>query len=239
MTADERREILKKVMQEKGLNPNSWAVKAGVSEGSLRNFLKGLTESLNIRTYQKLAEAAGCSLDFLIGNLSVGEAAELLPALRDDVSVVARRSHEIASIDGVEYVRIGQYDTSLSAGPGSLNEPNPEPIGWYLIERQWLDALTSANPAHLFVARVDDDSMAPTLQPGDWVLGDRTQQDLGREGIYALLVRGKTWVKRLSPDLGGGSIQVISDNGRYPVQVMPEDEVIVLGRILSVVMRRI
>lgn len=64
--AQRRREALQLFMQQRGLNPNRWATAAGASESALRGFLSGRTESLNIDTYERLADAAGVPIDRLL-----------------------------------------------------------------------------------------------------------------------------------------------------------------------------
>lgn len=54
-------------MSERGLKPFPWAKRARVSEGSLRNFLNGLSQSLNFATVKKLADAENVSISALIG----------------------------------------------------------------------------------------------------------------------------------------------------------------------------
>lgn len=57
-TPDEKREILRRFMQDRGLKPGPWAKQSGVSANSLYNFLNGYSEALDQRTYAKLARTA-------------------------------------------------------------------------------------------------------------------------------------------------------------------------------------
>lgn len=155
------------------------------------------------------------------------------------VMVPASAEPGIVEIGGVEYAQIGRFDTAFSAGPGSLLEPDPEPIGFQLIERQWLNAITTVSPDHLAVVRVSGDSMVPTLFDNDWVLVDRRQQRFSREGVYALHVGEDAWIKRLSLNLRERLIRIISDNALYPLQELPEHEVVLIGRVISLVARRL
>lgn len=145
----------------------------------------------------------------------------------------------IVEVQGTEYVSVGRYDASLSAGPGSLIEAEAEPLGYMLFEAQWIRALTSAAPPHLAIVRVDGDSMVDTLFDGDYVMIDRSQRRFGREGIYALQVGDSAWVKRLSLNLRDRLVRIISDNNRYPTQELPEDDVVIIGRIIWIVGRRL
>lgn len=54
-TPDDRRNILRAFMAERGLKPARWAKAAGVSANSIYNFLNGDSEALSPLTYGKLA----------------------------------------------------------------------------------------------------------------------------------------------------------------------------------------
>lgn len=58
-TPDERREILRLFIQENGLRIARWAKDSGVDKNSLYNFLNSYSQSLDGRTYAKLARTAG------------------------------------------------------------------------------------------------------------------------------------------------------------------------------------
>lgn len=57
-TIEEKREILRKFMQERGLKAAPWAKRSAIAANSLYNFLNGHSEALDDRTYAKLARAA-------------------------------------------------------------------------------------------------------------------------------------------------------------------------------------
>lgn len=145
----------------------------------------------------------------------------------------------LVEVGGEDFVSVPRFDTALSAGDGAILDPNAEPLGFQLFERQWLRLIVDTAPAQLAVLRVDGDSMVDTLNDGDWVLIDRAQTRLGRQGIYALAIHDIAWVKRLSLNLRDGLVQVISDNPRYPVQELAEDELTLIGRVVSIVSRRL
>lgn len=52
---EQRRRVLREYMARHELTMNGWCKAAGVSEGALRNFLNGDSESLSDRTYELLA----------------------------------------------------------------------------------------------------------------------------------------------------------------------------------------
>lgn len=57
-TPDEKREILRRFIQERGLKIARWAKESAVDKNSLYNFLNGHSQSLDLRTYAKLARTA-------------------------------------------------------------------------------------------------------------------------------------------------------------------------------------
>lgn len=74
--AQRRRENLKRFMEAKGLKMKPWADRAGRSEGTLRNFLKGLTDSFTVETAEAFAKAAGVSVAEMFGELAPPNLAE-------------------------------------------------------------------------------------------------------------------------------------------------------------------
>ena len=156
-----------------------------------------------------------------------------------DQNKVDQLNSGMVEIDGLEFVSVARFDAALSAGPGCIMEDKPEPLGYQLFEAQWLRAVTRAAPSSLAVLQVDGDSMEETLMDDDWVLVDRTQTRLNRTGIYAIQVSDTAWVKRIELDLETKLVQLISDNQRYPIRRLPEEELQVLGRVLWVVGRKL
>lgn len=67
-TPDEKREILRAFIKEHKLKIARWAKTAGVDKNSIYNFLNGYSQSLDLRTYAKLARAAECPVWRLTGD---------------------------------------------------------------------------------------------------------------------------------------------------------------------------
>ena len=138
-----------------------------------------------------------------------------------------------------EYTEIGRFDASFSMGPGALVAENPEPLGYWMVETQWLNGITRSAPNSLAIVRADGDSMTPTLHAGDWVLIDKAQTRLSREGIYAIRVGDDVWIKRLSLNLRDKLVRIISDNATIPWQDIGEDDLHVIGRVVAIVARKV
>lgn len=139
-----------------------------------------------------------------------------------------------------EFTAIGRFDVRFSMGPGALIADNPEPLGFWMIETQWLHALSTAAPSELAIVRCEGDSMRETLMDGDWVLVDMTQRRLSREGLYAIRVGDTAWVKRISLNIKTKQIRVLSDNPTTPPQPeMDEEDLSIIGRVVALVARKL
>lgn len=162
-----------------------------------------------------------------------GNSPEQLPAYSGNLS------SGVVTLGGQEFVTVARWDARMSAGPGAMLDAHAEPLGYAVFERQWLAAVTRAAPASLALLQVDGDSMEPTLYDRDWVLVDRSQTRLDREGVYAIAIGEHIWVKRISLNFRERLIKIISDNTRYPVEQAEEEDLNVIGRIVWVVGRRV
>lgn len=220
------------LMKTKKMSYRALAKAANLGETGVRDIVVGRSKNPQLSTLSKIASALGVTVTDLTSN----ENSETDPSdeLREPTPTFG-----IVEINDVEFASIPRYDASLSAGPGSIIDPNAEPIGYHLIEAQWLNAVTRAAPQNLAVIRVSGDSMEDTLSNGDWVLLDRTQTRAAEEGIYALQIDDTTWVKRLTLNLRERLIRVVSDNPKYPVQDLPADDLTVVGRVVCIVARKV
>lgn len=199
---------------------------SGVSEAGVRAILKkGGTMTLD--NAEKLAEAMGTSLAAILNDQDG----------RPDEWGSWGSPPQLPTLD--DFVQIPRYDAGVSAGHGSIIDPHADPLGYYYFEAQWLAALTRAAGDMLAVVKVDGDSMEPTLFDGDWVLVDRSQRRLNRQGIYVIQVGDVIWIKRISLNLKSQTIQVISDNSHYPMQELSEEELSVIGRAVWIVGRKV
>lgn len=241
---------LRRLMEQTGhVEQKGLAVAAGLNDTAVRDILKGKSLDPRVSTVAALARVLGGGVLDLF-DLPPPDPAPAQPLAGrapglEDAPAPALAAPRPSLRDGVieicqtEFVAVPRFDARLSAGAGSLLPEQPEPEGYQLFERQWLRAVTAAVPPHLALLRVDGDSMEDTLSDGDWVLIDREQTNPAREGIYALRVDDVVWVKRLSVNRPNRTIEVISDNKRWPPQSWPAEQVAVIGRIVWLVGRKV
>jgi phage repressor protein C with HTH and peptisase S24 domain len=121
-----------------------------------------------------------------------------------------------AEAAGGDLICVSRVAVRASAGPGAI--PGSEDGKPYFgFDERWLRALTQTPASGLSVIRVEGDSMAPTLNPGDDILVDSGDMlERLRDGIYVLRVDDALLVKRLALHPVGGRVTVQSDNPAYP-----------------------
>jgi len=121
---------------------------------------------------------------------------------------------EIAAREGL--VAVNRTAVRASAGPGAIvSEEAGRP--YFAFDERWLKALTGSPSDKLSIIRVEGDSMAPTLNPGDDILVDLADcEERLRDGVYVLRIDDALVVKRIALHPIGGRVTVQSDNPAYP-----------------------
>ena len=121
---------------------------------------------------------------------------------------------EIAAREGL--VAVNRTAVRASAGPGAIvSEESGRP--YFAFDERWLKALTGSPSDKLSIIRVEGDSMAPTLNPGDDILVDLAdREERLRDGVYVLRIDDALVVKRIALHPIGGRVTVQSDNPAYP-----------------------
>ncbi|RXK07763.1 S24 family peptidase [Halarcobacter bivalviorum] len=76
------------------------------------------------------------------------------------------------------------------------------------------------------------DSMEPTLNSDNIIFIDKSKKDVARDGIYAFTTNHGLFVKRIQKRVDG-KLDVISDNRDYPIQVLENSELTIIGKVVS------
>ena len=113
-------------------------------------------------------------------------------------------------------VAVNRTPVRASAGPGAVvSEESGRP--YFGFDERWLKGLTASPPDKLSIIRVEGDSMAPTLNPGDDILVDLGDcEERLRDGVYVLRMDDVLVVKRIALHPAGRRVTVQSDNPAYP-----------------------
>lgn len=207
---------------ELGLNVNQAEMRAHLPQGYIRGVVRDDEKRAvpNIEKARRISEALG--LEFYIGP----------PRDHDETS-----SPPVATED--DFARIPLHAAFLAAGDGAEN--GIEQIVDYLaFRRDWLRRIGVA-PGNAALARVDGESMQPSIWHGDMVMVDRSQIEIPvrarttesrhRSPVYALLEDGRARVKRLERPTDD-QLVLISDNPEYAPQFVHPGTVSVIGKVV-------
>ncbi len=175
------------------------ALRMGVHKNTLGNYERG--ERLpEIDFLAGFAAATGADLaELLVSRLEAGGRA---PAGAGRAAFGERLAEPPASYraGGAELVSV----PAATGGRASVG---------MAFERRWLEE-QGLDPAALLAVTVEDDSMAPTIQQGAWVLVDTRVTQLGGDGLHLIEQGARVRLRRLQSDLGGG-LFIRCDNPAY------------------------
>lgn len=129
-----------------------------------------------------------------------------------------RPGHGDVRFDGVEYAFVRRMALSVSAGSG-IEEVEGDDAATVALPMLWFSR-QGLNSDLCVLVSVRGDSMAPAIPDGAQVLIDVMQKSVAAAGVYAFVMDGQAFVKRLVPsgkakDGRPTSLMVLSDNQAY------------------------
>lgn len=115
-------------------------------------------------------------------------------------------------LNNTDLVFAPMFDVQASAGLGS--EVVSETVeNYFTFNKHFLSSELRVSGEQLVFVTISGDSMLPTLQDGDRVLVDMTQNSVNNEGLYLLQSKDGLMAKRLKESKG--DLCVSSDNPDY------------------------
>jgi len=204
---------LKEIAKECGGN-RALCEKSGVSERTFANWLAGSSEP-KIIGIAAVAKAAGVTIDWIVN----GSKPKQRLGVRND--------------DAFDTIQIAKIGKTLTANTQSTEHKlvlsDHLPFSQSFLE----SLLPHKNFDQLCTLQVQGDSMAPTMDHGDYVLVDRSQQRLD-DGVYAFIFKDNINIKRVVNVLHG--IEIVSDNkSLYPPHSLRGtelDHLEMIGRVI-------
>jgi phage repressor protein C with HTH and peptisase S24 domain len=176
--------------------PSELARKSRLSRRVIDKYKSGESDPSRSRLVA-LATAAGVSLSWLAtGNGPMR-----------DADPVATIRPAIGPVRGVPI-----YDAALSLGPGATNG-DAHPIGDLDLPETYLHDVLRCKPGSAVAVYMRGDSMSPTLLDRDLAIIDTSVTTIERDDIYAFVLEGEGYIKRLQR--AGGTVIVHSDNPSY------------------------
>ena len=130
------------------------------------------------------------------------------------------------------FTLVPRLNVQASAGNGALTW-SEEPVDFLAFQESWLRA-RNISPKHARVLTTKGDSMEPTIRDGDVLLIDTSIDRVRDNTIYIVVYGGLVLVKRVHGKFDG-SLMLMSDNERYPPEIVAAHDVpdlIVAGRVV-------
>lgn len=226
---------VKKLMEEKGLKYNKVSLTLGKNPSYLQKFVKE-------KSPQRLDE------DFRKGLAQILEVDEQeltdiklnqppLPAHMAGIGFVAEKvSGAISSFFKKplpDTVGVEMLDVSACCGAG-VDNISENVVGLWQMPLIDFKSISLSAPEHIKIVRAVGDSMQPTINDGDFVFVDISNQSMGSDGIYVLFSETGLSIKRLQNDYNG-NVAIISDNKLYNVRPIPLNEIKILGRVINII----
>ena len=189
-----------------------------ISESQLYRYISGDSQP-TVEPLAAIAQSGNVHLDWLVlGDGPTGLSAEI-----NDPSNLYNAPQQFISI--AEY-----QDPNPSIQP----EQSIHNTGKPTFNSQWL-RVSGLNPDHLRLACAGDDSMSATINHGDLLLIDITQNRYSGDGIYLLRLENHVLAaKRLQYTLDNG-LYLINDNPAYKDQLISDKQkssITIIGRIV-------
>ncbi len=178
---------------------SSFALRAGVSEGTLRNILKGGDPKLS--NALRIAQAG----DTTLGTMLEGVTHNVIDMVRES------RPEAYASLD--VYKQIPLYKTKTPAGH-DLTHHEEYDMSTLSFPKLWFEK-RNINAANLFAVDVEGDSMEPLIPNGSVVLCDKTDTIPVNNKIYVFDFDGDLLIKQVVRG-NNGYIAVSKNTSAYP-----------------------
>ena len=209
-------ERLTSLMNEKGISQAELARLIGIKQPSVFKILSG--ETRNPKKILEIATALNVDPHWL----KTGEGGP-------DPSY---RIVEVSEPQNPNTVRVDILDVEASAGNGAYLSPTEQGLLSQEFDLTFFrQQFGRADAKHLKLITVKGDSMAPTLESGDLLYVDISENYFAADGLYVFTFDGQTFIKRLQKV--GKEMLVISDNPTYKEWTFTQDDdVFIHGRVI-------
>ncbi len=126
-----------------------------------------------------------------------------------------------------------RYFADIRASAGGGAEVFDEGYEYLDVDRTIMENLVGPLPTgEIEAIHVEGESMEPTLPDGSIVFIDRRQTDPTKDGIFVAATGNGLFVKRIRRR-ADGMVELISDNPLYTPEVLPPEQVEIVGRVVG------
>lgn len=210
-------ERLRAAMNENDVSASDLVRATGISAAGIKKWVDGVTIAPKYEDVIRACKALKVTPEWLMDGIA--STAVVSSSEPDDNAI---------SLDMV--------DVKASCGVGVANWEELPCVKRIQVSRAWFDYhFPYAHQENIKVITALGDSMEPVVKDGDAVFIDIKDNDFVREGIYAVLVDGELFIKRIQR-LPGKCLRFKSENPSYdPFDVAADSniEVRIIGRVIK------
>ena len=123
-----------------------------------------------------------------------------------------------------DYITFEVLNISAKMGNGIINPDFVEAVDAVVVAKQWAREQLGGNLNTIKVITARGDSMQPTIEDSCVLFVDESVQYYDGEGVYVIATPDGLKAKRLHLTLSG-SLNIISDNPRYPVETVEKEQI--------------
>ena len=221
-TIQEIKDKVGRLVEEKGLSYNNIALTLGKNPSYLQKFVK---EASPKRLPEDFRRGLALILDVDEQELTDQP---LLPHLTG-VNAVAKKITSLFNKKDEAVIDI--IDATACCGNGIENLAEKVCGHWKLPIAEY-NSITTGNPNNIKMLRVQGDSMMPTINDGDWVWVDISNNFISSDGMYLIRMATGLAVKRLQSGLS--NIVIKSDNPTYSDISADIGEINIIGKVVYI-----
>ena len=217
------------LIKERGLSLNSLSLQFGKSGTYLHKFI-------NFDSPKRLDEDVRRKLALIL-EVDEQELTDrpILPAHISGIGMVAEKIGSLFTKPNEDVAVIDMIDATACCGDGVDNLPEKVCGHWKLPLAEF-KSLASGNPNNIKMLRVQGDSMQPTINEGDFVWVDVSNNFVGSDGIYLIRMATGLAVKRLQAGLS--NVVIKSDNPTYSDITAEVGELKIIGKVVHILNSR-
>jgi transcriptional regulator with XRE-family HTH domain len=194
--------------------------KVGISQQHIQRYEKGYPVPLN--KVNLIADALQIDACLLIPQ-------DVIPAHSTGINNVAEKITSL--FIKKDEVTIDMIDATACCGDG-VEALSEKVCGHWKLPTAEFNSITTGNPNNIKMLRVQGDSMQPTINDGDWVWVDISNNFISSDGMYLIKMHTGLAVKRLQSGLN--NIKIKSDNPTYSDITADIGEINIIGKVVYI-----
>lgn len=207
---------LSQILQERSMTKKDLGAKLKVSPQLVSGWTNG-SRTPQLDDFASLCELLSVSPAWLLTGEADNPRAQTI--VKDDVVIIPL------------------LETRASCGNGNAVYPvSVSEVSLIKVNTPWVNRYCGdADIRALNLLGITGDSMRPTLEDGDFVIIDTSIKTIYTDSMFAFTLEGDMYIKRLQRF--GKTLQIISDNDKYPTLTINlqeyESRLRILGRVVT------